>query len=180
MRKLLDGLYQATGWLAGFFLIAILLMMLLMSIGREFGLNVKSGDDITAWCMAALGFLGLAHTFKHGELIRMGLVVEKLQGNARRVAEVLALSVATVITGFFAWHAVKLNYESWVINDLSTGVFVIPMWIPQLGYSIGTVVFLIALVDELFTVALGHAPRYAKALPKTRDEIVERAASGNL
>jgi TRAP-type C4-dicarboxylate transport system permease small subunit len=180
MRRLLDGLYLATGWLAGLFLIAIVLMMLLMSLGREAGLNVKSGDDITAWCMAALGFLGLAHTFKQGELIRMGLIVERLEGRTRQVAELIALFVAALVAGFVAWHAVRLNYESYILNDVSTGVLVIPMWIPQLGFSLGTVVFLIAILDEFVTVALGGHPRYAKAQPKTREEVIERAASGNL
>jgi TRAP-type C4-dicarboxylate transport system permease small subunit len=180
LRRALDGLYLAAGVLAGLFLIAIFLMMMALSVGRELGINVKSGDDITAWCMAAMAFLGLAHTFKRGELIRMGLVIEKLEGRPRQIAETVVLVLASVLSGYLAWHAVKMTYESWLLNDLSSGVLVIPLWIPQLGFSVGSSILFIAIVDELVRVAAGLHPSYAKAVPKTREEIIERAASGNL
>jgi len=180
IRRALDGLYLAAGVLAGLFLIAIFLMMMALSVGRELGINVKSGDDITAWCMAAMAFLGLAHTFKKGEIIRMGLVIEKLEGRQRRIAETGVLILGAILSGYLAWHAVKMTYESWWLNDLSSGVLVVPLWIPQLGFSVGASILFIAVVDELIRVAAGAHPSYAKAAPKTREEIIERAASGNL
>jgi TRAP-type C4-dicarboxylate transport system permease small subunit len=180
IRKALDGLYLATGLLAGLFLVAIFLVMMFLSVGRELGINAKSGDDIAAWCMAAMGFLGLAHTFKKGELIRMGLLVERLEGRLRQLVECGALLLALGICGYFAWHAVLLTYDSWRLNDLSTGVLVIPLWIPQLGFAVGLVVLAIAILDELVCVLGGAFPRYAKAPPRTREEVIERAASGNL
>jgi TRAP-type C4-dicarboxylate transport system permease small subunit len=61
IRRLLDALYLGAGYLAGLFLIAIFLIMMTLSVGREIGFNLKSGDDIASWCMAAMAFLGLAH-----------------------------------------------------------------------------------------------------------------------
>jgi TRAP-type C4-dicarboxylate transport system permease small subunit len=180
LRRTLDGLYLASGYLAGAFLIAIFLLMLALSVGRELGINVKSGDDITAWCMAAMGFLGLAHTFRHGELIRMGLIVERLEGRPRQLLEMAALLLGSALVGYLAWHAVRLTYVSWQINDLSTGVVVIPLWIPQLGFSVGATILLIAFLDELVNVARGGFPRYSKPPPSTREEVLERAASGSL
>lgn len=180
VRRGLDGLYFAAGVLAGLFLIAIFLLMMALSVGREFGINVKSGDDITAWSMAAVSFLGLAHTFKRGELIRMGLVIERLTGRTKQLAEIVVLILGSVLGGYLAWHAVKMTYESWYLNDLSSGVLVVPLWIPQLGFSVGTSILFIALLDELVRVIAGAHPSYAKALPKTREDIIERAASGNL
>ena len=78
-----------SGYLAGCFLLAIFLMMLAMSAGRELGINVKSGDDIASWCMAAMAFLGLAHTFKSGEMIRVGLLTERLTGRTKWITELL-------------------------------------------------------------------------------------------
>jgi TRAP-type C4-dicarboxylate transport system permease small subunit len=179
IRRTLDGLYLWSGYLAGAFLVAIFLMMLLMSIGRELGINVKSGDDIAAWCMAAMAFLGLAHTFRSGELIRMGLLVEKLEGGKRLLLESTALLLGIAIAGFLAWHAVWLCIDSWRVNDLSTGVLVIPLWIPQLGFAVGTVVLLVAMLDELVHVLGGGFPHHSKPPPRTREEVIERAASGS-
>ncbi len=177
MRKLLDGLYLASGYLAGLFLIAIFVLMMALSIGREIGVNIKSGDDITAWCMAAMAFLGLAHTFKSGEMIRVGLLTERLRGRAKWGAEVFALSMAAVFVGFFAWEVVKMMYTSWLINDTSTGVLVVPLWIPQTGFAAGLVILFVAVLDELVHVLRGNMPRYEKEPPKTAEELIERAVA---
>jgi hypothetical protein len=73
-----------------------------------------------------------------------------------------------------------MTYESWLLNDLSTGVLIIPLWIPQLGMAVGLVILLIAILDELVHVAGGGFPHYAKPPPKSREEVIERAASGSL
>ena len=180
VRRFLDGLYLASGWLAGLFLIAIFLLMLALSIGREIGVNVKSGDDITAWCMAAMAFLGLAHTFKSGEMIRVGLITDRLTGRAKYVTELFSLAMAAVITGYFAWQVAHMTYTSYVINDMSTGVLVIPLWMPQTGFAAGLAILFIAVLDELVHVALGNKPRYEKEPPKTAEEAIERAAASGV
>ena len=175
VRTTLDAIYLAAGYLAGLFLVAIFLMMMAPSLGREFGINVKSGDDITAWCMASMSFLALAHTFKSGEMIRVGLITEKLTGRTKWVVELFSLAMAAVICGYFAYQVVLMTYTSWLINDMSTGVLVIPLWIPQTGFATGLVILWIAVVDELIHVIGGNKPRYEKEPPKTAEEVIERA-----
>ena len=176
LRKLLDGLYLAAGWLAGLFLLAIFLLMMGLSAGRQVGLNIPSGDDFAAWSMAAMAFLGLAHTFKSGEMIRVGLLIDRFQGRTRQLIEVVALTIGIVFVGYFAWHAYKFTYYSWLTREVATGVVAVPMWIPQLGYAGGLAILAIAMIDELVYVLAGNRPRYQKEPPKTAEELVERAA----
>src|SRR5918992_1385499 len=105
VRVFLDRLYLFSGYLAGLFLIAIFVLMLLLSGGRPFGINIPAGDDFISWCMAATAFLGLAHTFRSGEMIRVGLLIDRLQGRTRRFVELLSLTLGLAFVGFFAWHA---------------------------------------------------------------------------
>jgi TRAP-type C4-dicarboxylate transport system permease small subunit len=175
IRLWLDRLYLFAGWLAGGFLIAIFVLMMFLSAGRPIGFNIPAGDDLASWCMAAMSFLGLAHTFRHGEMIRVGLLIDRLEGRVRHYVEIVALLIGTGFTGFFAWYAVSMTYDSWRFNDMSQGVLVVPLWIPQLGYSGGLVILLIAFVDELVHVLGGGAPRYEKPKPQTAEEAVEQA-----
>ena len=180
MRLFLDRLYLVSGWLAGFFLIAIFVLMMVLSAGRPLGLNVPAGDDIVSWCMAAMAFLGLAHTFRSGELIRVGLLIENLSGRTRHAVEVAALLVGCGFVGFFAWHAVHMTYDSWRFNDMAQGVLAVPLWIPQLGYAGGLVILFVAFVDELVHVLRGNVPRYEKPPPTTAEEVVERAVQSGV
>jgi TRAP-type C4-dicarboxylate transport system permease small subunit len=175
LRTVLDRLYLFSGYLAGLFLIAIFVLMMLLSAGRPLGLNVPAGDEIVSWCMAATAFLGLAHTFKSGEMIRVGLLIDGLTGRTRHVLEIVALVIGLGFVGFFAWHAAWMTYDSWRFNDMAQGVLAIPLWIPQLGYSGGLVILTVAFADELVHVLRGFPPRYERPKPETAEEVVERA-----
>jgi hypothetical protein len=45
---------------------------------------------------------------------------------------------------------VRLAFQSWQFNDVSTGNDATPLWIPQLTMAAGTLVLMIAFADELF------------------------------
>lgn len=180
MRRLLDGLYLAAGWLGGLFLIGICALMLALSVGREFGINIRGADEISAWFCAAVAYLGLAHTFKSGDLVRVGLLVERLKGQARQRAEIGVLIACTVIAGYFAWYCGDLIWDSWRYKERAQGVISIPIWIPQLGLAAGAAILFIAVVDELVRALTGLLPSYIKAEPKTIDEIIEHAESGGV
>ena len=175
IRKLLDGLYLISGYLAGAFIVAIFVLMLLLSGGRPLGFNIPAGDDFISWCMAATAFLGLAHTFKHGEMIRVGLLIDRFEGARRWYFEMFSLVLGVGFVGFFAWHAVRMTYDSWRFNDISQGVVAVPLWIPQLGFACGLTILFIAFADEFVHVLRGGTPRYEKPPPASAEEVVERA-----
>ena len=70
VRSVLDWLYQFSAVAAGGFLLAIFVLMLLLSAGRPLGRNVRSGDEFIGWCMVAVSFLALAHTFRQTGMAR--------------------------------------------------------------------------------------------------------------
>jgi TRAP-type C4-dicarboxylate transport system permease small subunit len=174
LRKGLDGLYLAAGYLGGVFLVAIFVIMLSLSAGRPLGIDIPAGDDFTAWCMAASAFLALAHTFRSAELIRMGLLIDRIGGKPRQVIEVLCTLIGTLAVLYFAWYAVDMTWMSWVFNDVSQGVIAVPLWIPQIGMSAGLVILAIAFIDELINLVFGGSPRYEKPAATTDEEIIER------
>lgn len=174
LRKSLDGLYLAAGWLAGVFLVGIFLIMLSLSAGRPLGLDVPAGDDFASWCMAATAFLGLAHTFRSGELIRMGLLIDRFGGTMKRLVEIACTAIGGAAVSYFAWYAIEMTLFSWRFNDLSMGVIAVPLWIPQLGMSAGLTILAIAFVDELLHLLFGGAPRYEKPKAESKEEIIER------
>lgn len=175
VRRALDALYLGAGIFAGLFLLVIFALMMGLSIGREIGVNIPAGDEFAAWSMAAMAFLGLAHTFRSGEMIRVGLLIDRFQGRARHAFEVAGLVIGLGFVAYFTWYAVKFTYYSWLTNDMAQGVVPMKMWIPQLGFSGGLVILTIAFIDELVFVLQGNRPRYEKEPPKTAEEAVERA-----
>ena len=150
MRRALDQLYDAAGFLAAFFLAATLAMVLTGIAGRLLNFHVPGTDSYAGYCMAAAGFLALAHTLKRGEHIRVTLVLEHLGAKAHRALERVSLAAALLLAALFAYYSVRLAFQSWQFNDVSTGNDATPLWIPQLTMAAGTIVLMIAFADELF------------------------------
>ena len=166
MRAFLDHLYDAAAYLAAFFMVGTLAMVLLAIGGRIFNWFIPGTDAYAGYCMAASGFLALAHTLKRGEHIRVSLVLEHASRRGRRVLELWSLGVATLLAAAFAWYAARLALQSWQFNDISTANDATPLWIPQLAMAAGTLVLLVAFVDEFVAEWRGtrRAPAPAEAL----------------
>jgi TRAP-type C4-dicarboxylate transport system permease small subunit len=168
MRRALDFLYAASGAAAAASLAAICLVMLGQAFGREVGLLLRGADDITAWLSAAAAFFALGHTFRHGELVRMGLVLEQLGPRARRWSEIAALAMTALFSGYMAWAAASFVYDSWRFHEVAQGLIKIPIWIPQLSFVLGVMIFLVAVLDDLVAVLLGRKPAYQVAEEERR------------
>lgn len=170
MRKLLDGLYLASGWLAGLFMIGVLLMVLLTIGSRLFGIYIPGTDSYAGYAMAGAGFLALASTLKKGEHIRVTLVLGMLRGKALKALEIATLVVAVLLSGFLAFYSARLVWQSRLYNDISTGIDATPLWIPQLVMAAGTLIFFIAFVDELALEILGKRKNNAETVKEPGHE----------
>jgi TRAP-type C4-dicarboxylate transport system permease small subunit len=149
VRRALDALYDAAGALAALFMVGTLAMVLLGIASRLLSWFVPGTDAYAGYCMAAAGFLALAHTFRRGEHIRVTLILEHVGVKARRGLELWSLSAGSLLAGLFAYYSARLAFQSWDFNDISTGNDATPLWIPQLAMALGSLVLAIAFVDAL-------------------------------
>ena len=172
LRRALDRLYLASGALGAFFIVLIGVLMIAQSVLRE--LNVRTGavNDVVAWFCAAAAFFTMAHAFKHGDFVRVTLVLESTSDRTRRALEIMALAIGSLAVGYLAWWACKFTYESWEFNDIAQGLLPLPLWIPQLSFALGSVLLWVAMLDELILVLRGQVPTYVR-------EVQERHARGD-
>jgi TRAP-type C4-dicarboxylate transport system permease small subunit len=165
VRAFLDRLYNAAGYTAALFLMGTLAMVVIGIAGRLLDFHVPGTDAYAGYCMAAAGFLALAHTLKRGEHIRVTLLIEHVGASARRVLELWSLAVAVLLAALFAFYSIRLAYQSWEFHDISTASDATPLWLPQLAMAFGTLILLIAFVDELVLEWKGVRRHRAPAAP---------------
>lgn len=162
LRRALDGLYATGAVLAALCVLAILVLMVGASVGRLLEWRVSWVNDVVAWLCAASAFLGMAYSFRNGDFVRVMLLLEQVGPAARRRMEVGALMVAALAIGYLAWWAAAFTYESWVFGDIAGGMVPIPLWMPQLSFAIGALIFLVAVLDECVRVLQGAKPTYTE------------------
>lgn len=157
MRAFLNALYDGAAALAALFMVLLLLCVLSSILGRELHFLIPGTDAYAGYFMAAAGFLALAHTLRRGEHIRVTLLLGTLPPPARRHLERFARAVSVLLGGSLAWYAIRLVAQSLAFNDISTSNDATPLWIPQLSMAAGSCVFLIALIDDFFSVDAAQA-----------------------
>ncbi|MEQ8397768.1 TRAP transporter small permease [Thalassobaculum sp.] len=155
IRRCLDGLYLGAGMLAALFMVSIGVLIVTSVIARLFGSYVPGLNQYAGYAMAASSFLALAYTFRAGGHIRVALVLSRLEGRTRWLAELWCLGVGAFLAGYVARFSIKMVQVSHMLGDVSEGVDATPLWIPQLGMAIGSTIFTIALLDRLVAVARG-------------------------
>jgi TRAP-type C4-dicarboxylate transport system permease small subunit len=77
-----------------------------------------------------------------------------------------------VSVAYLALSACRFTYESWEFNDISQGLLPMPMWIPQMSFALGSLLLLVAVLDEFIIVLRGGVPTFVR-------EVAERHARGD-
>jgi TRAP-type C4-dicarboxylate transport system permease small subunit len=159
VRRALDALYLASGYLGAIFLVGTLAMVALGIAGRFFGFYVRGTDAYAGYCTAAAGFLALAHTLRRGEHIRVTLLLDRLPGRlSRRGLQLAAHLIGAFFAGIFAFFSARLVWQSHAFNDISTANDATPLWIPQLAMAAGALLLFVAIVDSLLMTLAGRDP----------------------
>ena len=149
VRRALDALFDGAAALAALCMVALLVMVMLGIVGRLLHFHVPGTDAYAGYLMAGAGFLALAHTLKCGEHIRVTLLLGALKGRAKHALELWALTGASALAALLAYYSVRLAWQSHSFNDISTGNDATPLWLPQIAMAAGTLILLLALLDEL-------------------------------
>ena len=171
-RRFLERVLDAAGALGAFCVFLIFILMIIAGAGRQLNASVSGVNDIVAWLCAAAAFFAMAHAFRHGDFVRVTLLLDKAPARIRRIMDVTCLIIAAISVSYLTWSATAFTYESYEFREMATGLVVIPIWIPQSTFVIGCWLLLAAMIDELVTVAQGGKPSYQRA-------VEERHAKGD-
>lgn len=171
-RRTLDALYAGAAVAGAASIALICALMIAQTLGRQFGFPTGAINDVVSWLCAAAAFLTMAHAFKHGDFVRVTLLLEKCNPVQRHRLEVACLALATAAIAYLAWWACRFTYQSWEFHEVAQGLWAVPIWIPQLSFAFGSVLFLVAVVDELVLVLQGNVPTFVRL-------VEERHAQGD-
>jgi TRAP-type C4-dicarboxylate transport system permease small subunit len=159
LRRTLDGLYLAAGYLSALFLVGIAGTIIAQVVGRMVDVTIDS-TETAGFCLAASTFFGLAYTFRHGAHIRVNLLIRNVTGRPRRWIELWCVGFAAVGMAYFTYWAFDFVYFSWAFGEISPGLMAVPFWIPRSAMALGLLLLTIALVDEFAAIWRGAEPSY--------------------
>ncbi|HLR78066.1 MAG TPA: TRAP transporter small permease [Burkholderiaceae bacterium] len=154
LRRVLDAIYFASGALAAIFLFAILVIIVAQMIARASGISFPGSTDYAGYMMAAASFMAFAYTLNKGGHVRVSIILGRLSGKTRYVAELICHLLASVFSSIVAWYACMMVYWSYVLGDVSQGQDASPLWIVQTPVAVGSVILALCFVDNLISMLI--------------------------
>lgn len=149
MTTITERIYKTLLALACVAMVVAFLSVLLGIIGRQIDWNLPGLDAYAGYAIAAVLFLALPASFRHGDHIRVTLLLRSLPPRAGNVFEYACLVAALLLALGLAWFSARLVWVSYSLHDVSPAADATPMWIPQLTMATGCAGFVLALGHAL-------------------------------
>lgn len=156
MTSVLNKFYRFLMFLACLSMVSAFLTIILGVAAREFGWDIQGLDAYAGYSIAAALFLALPATLKHGDHIRVTLVMQRLPAKAQNVLEYWCLLAASALAVCLAWFACRLVWVSYITHDMSPSADASPLWIPQLTMALGCIGFAVSFLHALWARWTGH------------------------
>jgi TRAP-type C4-dicarboxylate transport system permease small subunit len=175
MRRILDTLYEVSLWLSALCLVAIAALVGLQLAARlldgalalvhlpRTDFVILSLAEISGYLLAASSFLALASTLKAGVHIRVTMVLSALGEQYRHYLEIVAFAFATAAVAYMTWNLASFAWVSFRFHEVSSGIIRVPLAYPQAMMALGSLILVIALLDETVIVVRQGRPTFRGA-----------------
>jgi len=139
-------LAHACGVLAALAVAAILVIVCIETVLRQFQASLLVTDEIAGYLNAAAIFLGSAWTLREGGFIRVELLYDRAVGGLKRALRWLIVLTAAVFTAITLWICIRQVIYAFDSDTRAVSIIDTPEWIPQSVMVVGLAVMLLQLL----------------------------------
>jgi TRAP-type C4-dicarboxylate transport system permease small subunit len=105
--------------------------------------------EMSIYMSMGIGFFGLAYALKDDGHFSITLLVDRLSPRNRLRLKVFTDFVAMLYSCIFIYKGLALAYFSYDIEDVSTGLMEVPLWIPNMLVPIGGLLLALQFINKL-------------------------------
>jgi TRAP-type C4-dicarboxylate transport system permease small subunit len=146
LDRLVGRIAQACGVLAALAIVAILVIVCVETVLRQFQSSLLVTDEIAGYLNAAAIFLGLAWTLREGGFIRVEILYDRTTGSLRQAIRWLIVLTAAAFTAVLLWVCARHVIYAFDRDTRAVSVIDTPEWIPQSVMVLGLAVLLLQLL----------------------------------
>lgn len=163
LQTAIFGLSRGAAAIAAIMLVAMVLHILLEIILRAFfSTSTYVLDEFVGYGVAAVTFFSLGYALEHGALIRVNILLSRLNGWARRALEIFSAGLTLAMLTYFAWFFWIRFERNWDRGTVSSSVAEVPIWIPEGLVLLGLLLFWLQMLAYLLRMILGP---HSQAVP---------------
>lgn len=167
MRRLLDGVERAVGYVAGA-LFGVALCLATYGVATRYVAPAFALDwipEVVVFLVIWAVLLAVARIERRAAHIRVDFTADKLGARGRYVADFLALALGIGVAGLLFASGVLVVKQSMMWDETTSSSLRVPLWLYYASLSTGTGMQLVFLCERLVDTLSGRQP-----VPRSRLE----------
>ena len=183
IRGLLERLSRYAVWVGGASLMLAAFMVAVDVMCRKFiGITMSGSDEISGYVFAASTTWAYSFCLLHRSHIRIDALYNTLPLPVRAVLDVFGVTLLACYMVVLTRHAWTAFHTSFVNDSMSITTLSVPLWIPQLFWVMGLILFSVTLIFVLFHALVALVTRNWQLVNRVagilsiEEEIVEETA----
>jgi TRAP-type C4-dicarboxylate transport system permease small subunit len=151
LGSVIDKIADLGGYFSGW-LVPLMMILVVVEVFTRYVLDrpLMVADEVSAYMLVALSFLGLAYTWRQGGHVRITILVSRLPGKAAAWVRLIGLIMTFIFMIELDRAAYKMIVYALQINLRSSTWLMFPLFWPQLTVFIGFVLLTLLLVIDIF------------------------------
>jgi TRAP-type transport system small permease protein len=149
--SVIDKIADLGGYFSGW-LVPLMMILVVVEVFTRYVLDrpLMVADEVSAYMLVALSFLGLAYTWRQGGHVRITILVNRLPDKAAAWVRLIGLIMTFIFMIELDRAAYKMIVYALQINLRSSTWLMFPLFWPQLTVFIGFVLLTLLLVIDIF------------------------------
>lgn len=138
-------------WISGFALLLSAIMVTVDVFSRKlFSVTMSGSDEISGYVFAAATTLSYSYCLLNRSNVRIDALYSHLPRTMRAVLDVAGLILLLIFIAYLTRKAFDVFWTSWTGNSVSATTLLTPLWIPQLVWFLGLLLFVASLSFMVF------------------------------
>ncbi len=147
----IDRLSEAAGFIAAISL-AFLTIIVCYEVIARFVFNAPTTwvTEVGTYVFVAIVFLGFAVAQRANAHIQVEVLVDRLSKEKRAFIELVGLWLGILFISIAAWQTARFTFLEYVHDARDWGLLGTPQWLPQIPMTVGYVLFIVAMLRDVF------------------------------
>ena len=147
VHSALERISRFAVWCGGAALLAAAVMVTGdVFLRKLFSITMSGSDEISGYVFAAATTWAYSYCLLHRSNVRIDAVYNFLHPAVKAVLDILGAVLLLIYMGMLTQKALEMFITSWERDSVSISTLAIPLWIPQLFWVTGLLLFIVTLV----------------------------------
>lgn len=162
LERLSRSLAKCAAYFSGMILVYMVIHVLIEIVLRVFfATSTFVLDEFVAYSTAAITFLCLSYSLQDGALIRVNMVLIKVNAKVRWVLELFSVTTMLIIMSvvmYYFWT--KTFWRDLTKNRISESIAEVPLWVPEIFALLGLALIILQLLTMFLRLLSRSTPQF--------------------